>query len=128
MSLRPWNAPLLIHNEQSEVRDFCANERTFLSYLRLAVYLAIVAVAIILSFHLSNKPSPAERVVALPLGIVFGVLAIGAFVNGIVRYLAVVEGYGRRKAVVQSGVGTQIMFGILVVVIVGTCIFFLVVD
>lgn len=110
------------------MRDFCANERTFLSYLRLATYLAIVATAIIMSFHLSDHPGAAERAAAIPLGAIFYALAIAAFVLGIWRYFAVVEGYGRRKAVVQSGIGTQLVLGIVGITVVAACIFFIIVG
>ncbi|GJC94368.1 DUF202 domain-containing protein [Colletotrichum higginsianum] len=51
----PILGPLLFENATSDARDHCANERTFLSYLRLSVYMSIVAVAIVLSFHLNRK-------------------------------------------------------------------------
>jgi uncharacterized membrane protein YidH (DUF202 family) len=54
---RPLLGALLFKNEASDARDHCANERTFLSWMRLAVYMAVVSIAIILSFHLKNKPT-----------------------------------------------------------------------
>ncbi|GME23054.1 hypothetical protein GTA08_BOTSDO05462 [Neofusicoccum parvum] len=54
---RPLCGPLLFANNTSDARDHCANERTFLSWLRLAVYMAIVSVAIVISFHLKAQPS-----------------------------------------------------------------------
>lgn len=56
-SERPWLGALIFDNEASDARDHCANERTFLSWLRLSVYMAIVSVAIVLSFHLKSEPS-----------------------------------------------------------------------
>ncbi|KAL3955730.1 hypothetical protein ACCO45_011293 [Purpureocillium lilacinum] len=62
----PLLGPLLFPNETSDARDHCANERTFLSYLRIAIYLAVLSVAITLSFHLKNQPTNLERRMAKP--------------------------------------------------------------
>lgn len=45
----------------------------FLSWLRLSIYMAIVGIAILLSFHLKLQPSALEKRFALPLGIIFWV-------------------------------------------------------
>lgn len=45
----------------------------FLSWLRLSIYMAIVSIAILLSFHLKLQPSALEKQFALPLGIIFWV-------------------------------------------------------
>src|SRR4051812_18286857 len=37
---RPYCGALLFENSTSDARDHCANERTFLSWLRLSMYLA----------------------------------------------------------------------------------------
>ena len=109
----PFYAPLLFENEQSEVRDFAANERTFLSHLRLGLYLAIVAAALLISFHFKEPPTEEERKVGLPLGIVFWVLSLGACASSVALYIKHLEGYGHRRPIVQSGwvarsVGQQI--------------------
>lgn len=54
---RPYLGVLLFENNASDARDHCANERTFLSWLRLSIYMAIVSVAIIISFHLKHQPT-----------------------------------------------------------------------
>lgn len=69
--------------------------------------MAIVAMAIILSFHLKNEPSPLERHMALPLGIVFWALSLVCLCAGLANYLKTVQKYSRRTAVVQSGTKTQ---------------------
>ena len=121
----PFYAPLLFHNEQSDVRDHCANERTFLSWLRLAIYLAIVGVAIVISFHLKSQPTEIERRASLPLGLVFWALSLGCLVSGVGRYCLTVERYGRRAAIVQSGWKTQVLFTVVATSIVATCVFLL---
>ncbi|KAG5934679.1 hypothetical protein E4U59_006062, partial [Claviceps monticola] len=67
----PLLGPLLFENETSDARDHCANERTFLSHLRLSVFMAILSVAITLSFHLRHQPTDLERRMAKPMGAVF---------------------------------------------------------
>ncbi|KAI9728127.1 MAG: hypothetical protein M1828_004588 [Chrysothrix sp. TS-e1954] len=124
----PFLAPLLFHNEQSDVRDHCANERTFLSWLRLATYLAIVGVALVISFHLKSKPTDLERRASLPLGLLFWALSLGCLVSGAGRYCLTVERYGRRTALVQSGWRTQALFTVVATAIVATCVFLLSVE
>lgn len=83
----PFLGPLLFENQTSDARDHCANERTFLSYLRLSVYMAVVAVAIVLSFHLKSRPSPAELRMAKPLGLVFWGLSVACLLVGLGNYI-----------------------------------------
>lgn len=109
--LPPFVSPLLFPNESSDARDHLANERTFLSWLRLSVYMAIVAVAIVLSFHLKNEPSAIEKRIAVPVGLIFWILSFASLVNGCANYVKTVTKYGRREALVQSGWKTQIVSG-----------------
>lgn len=101
--------PLLFDNHSSDCRDHCANERTFLSWLRLSIYMAIVSVAIIISFHLKNQPTKAEKRIALPVGLVFWILSIACLVIGCENYVKTVTKYSRRTALVQSGFRTQLV-------------------
>ncbi|KAI4114321.1 MAG: hypothetical protein LQ345_004873 [Seirophora villosa] len=106
--LFPFITPLLFPNNSSDARDHLANERTFLSWLRLSVYMAIVSVAIMVSFHLKSEPSPWELRIALPVGLVFWLLSAACLVNGLANYVKTVVKYGRRTALVQSGWKTQV--------------------
>jgi len=81
----------------------------FLSWLRLATYMSIVAVAILISFHLKNSPTELEKRVALPFGLIFWLLAIACLGSGLNNYVKTVSRYSRRQALVQSGWGTQLV-------------------
>ncbi|KAF2267009.1 hypothetical protein CC78DRAFT_101805 [Lojkania enalia] len=122
---RPLLGTLLFENNASDARDHAANERTFLSWLRLSVYMAIVSVAIVLSFHLKNKPSKAEKAIALPFGIIFWVLSVACLISGLANYIRTVQRYSQRAALVQAGWKTQVVFTVVATTIVATCIFFL---
>ncbi|KAF2145442.1 uncharacterized protein K452DRAFT_243474 [Aplosporella prunicola CBS 121167] len=122
---RPLLGPLLFVNNASDARDHCANERTFLSWLRLATYMAIVSVAIVISFHLKHQPSDLERRLALPFGLIFWVLSLACLVSGLANYINTVTNYSRRAALVQSGWKTQIVFTVVATAIVAACILFL---
>ncbi|KAF2813200.1 uncharacterized protein BDZ99DRAFT_507260 [Mytilinidion resinicola] len=122
---RPLLGPLLFDNNASDARDHAANERTFLSWLRLSIYMAIVSVAIVMSFHLKTKPSELERRVALPFGIIFWLLAIACLISGIANYIKTVTRYSRRAALVQSGWKTQMVFTVVASAIVAACVLFL---
>ncbi|RHZ47597.1 DUF202 domain-containing protein [Aspergillus thermomutatus] len=122
---RPLFGALLFENVASDARDHCANERTFLSWLRLSMYLAVVSIAIIISFHFRSQPTSLERHMALPLGIIFWVLSLACLVNGFANYIRTVVKYSRKAALVQSGWKTQLTFTLLGVVILGSCILFI---
>ncbi|KAF2791619.1 hypothetical protein K505DRAFT_309156 [Melanomma pulvis-pyrius CBS 109.77] len=122
---RPLWGVLLFDNNASDARDHAANERTFLSWLRLSVYMAIVSVAIVLSFHLKSKPTYVEKRVALPLGIVFWLLAVACLLSGLANYIKTVSSYSRRAALVQAGWKTQLVFTVVATAIVASCILFL---
>lgn len=106
---RPVFAPLLFPNESSDARDHCANERTFLSWLRLSVYMSIVSVAIIISFHLKSEPTSIEKRIALPVGLIFWLLSLACLGSGLANYVKTVTKYSRRQALVQSGWKTQVV-------------------
>jgi len=122
---QPLYAPLLFSNVSSDARDHCANERTFLSWLRLAVYMAVVAVAIFINFHLKNQPTPLEQRLSHPLGIIFWLLSLACLSSGMANYMQTVTKYARRRALVQSGIKTQLIFGVVATAIVAACALFL---
>ncbi|KZF23128.1 hypothetical protein L228DRAFT_104944 [Xylona heveae TC161] len=122
---RPLLGPLLFENQNSDARDHCANERTFLSWLRLSIYMAIVSVAIVISFHLKQQPTALEKRFALPLGIIFWFLALACLGSGFANYIKTVTRYSRRRALVQSGWKTQAIFTVVATAIVATCVLFL---
>ncbi|KAI9758236.1 MAG: hypothetical protein M1815_004438 [Lichina confinis] len=125
---RPLLGPLLFDNDNSEARDHCACERTFLSWLRLSVYMAIVSCAIVISFHIRNPPSNLERRMALPLGLVFWVTSLASLLSGFATYVKSVTKYSRRQALVQSGWKTQAVFVLMAVALGGTCLLLLLTD
>ena len=106
---RPLLAPLLFPNESSDARDHCANERTFLSWLRLSIYMAVVSVAIIISFHLKSQPTSIERRIALPFGLIFWLLSLACLASGLANYVKTVTKYSTRQALVQTGWKTQVV-------------------
>ncbi|KAI2464546.1 hypothetical protein F4781DRAFT_68996 [Annulohypoxylon bovei var. microspora] len=124
----PFLGPLLVENESSDTRDHCANERTFLSYLRLSIYMAVVAIAIVLSFHLKSQPSELELRMAQPLGIIFWVLSLACLVLGLGNYIKTLDKYSRRVAIVQTGWRTQSIMSLIALSIVCTCVILLVIE
>jgi uncharacterized membrane protein YidH (DUF202 family) len=122
---RPLLGALIFENSASDARDHLANERTFLSWLRLSIYLAVVSSAIVVSFHLRSAPTTLERRLALPLGLVFWCMSLACLVSGFSIYVTTVAKYGRKVALVQSGWKTQVFFTVIASVIVGSCVLFL---
>ncbi|KAI4717311.1 hypothetical protein E4T48_06462 [Aureobasidium sp. EXF-10727] len=99
----------------------------FLSWLRLAIYMAVVSVAILISFHLKSQPSPLERRIALPFGIIFWFLALACLASGTANYIKTVKKYSKRQALVQTGWKTQLIqvFTVVATAIVAACVLFL---
>ncbi|KYG48504.1 hypothetical protein M433DRAFT_140975 [Acidomyces richmondensis BFW] len=122
---RPLLGALLFDNVDSDARDHCMAERTFLSWLRLSTYMSIVAVAILISFHLKNEPTKLEKRVALPFGIVFWGLSMMCLLAGLNNYIKTVIKYSRRRALAQSGSGTQVVAVVIATSIIAACILFL---
>lgn len=106
---RPVFSPLLFPNNSSDARDHCANERTFLSWLRLSIYMSVVSVAILISFHLKSQPTSTEKRLAAPAGLIFWSLSLACLASGCANYVKTVTKYSRRQALVQSGWKTQVV-------------------
>ncbi|TEA18431.1 hypothetical protein C8034_v011041 [Colletotrichum sidae] len=100
----------------------------FLSYLRLSIYMAIVSVAIVLSFHLKSEPSQLELRMAKPLGVIFWCLAVSCLCLGLGNYIKTVNKYSRKAAIVQTGWRTQLVLSFVALSIVGTCVVLLVIT
>lgn len=83
----------------------------FLSYLRLSVYMAVVSIAIVISFHLKSQPTKLELRMARPLGIIFWFLSLSCLALGFGNYIKTVQKYSRRVAIVQTGWKTQTVSG-----------------
>lgn len=69
--------------------------------------MSVVAIAIVVSFHLKSQPTPLELRMARPLGIIFWFLALCCLALGFGNYVKTVEKYSRRMAIVQTGWKTQ---------------------
>lgn len=88
--------------------------------------MAVLSVAITLSFHLKHRATELERRVAKPLGAVFWLLSVAMLALGLANYVGTVNKYGRRAAIVQSGWRTQLILGSVAVCIIATCVVLLV--
>jgi hypothetical protein len=69
--------------------------------------MSIVAIAIVVSFHLKSEPTNLELRMAKPLGIIFWFLSLCCLALGFGNYVKTVEKYSRRMAIVQTGWKTQ---------------------
>ena len=67
---------------------FTNKSAAFLSYLRLSINMAVISVAITMSFHLKQQPSTLELKIAKPLGTIFWVLAFLTFIIGAGNYIS----------------------------------------
>lgn len=89
------------------------------------MYLAVVSVAILINFHLKHQPTLLEQQISHPLGFIFWVLALACLAAGFANYIRTIAKYARKAALVQSGLKTQIVFGIVSTAIIAACTVFL---
>lgn len=89
--------------------------------------MAIVSVAITLSFHLKNEATPLELRMAKPLGTIFWGLSVLTLLAGMGNYITTVNKYSKRAAIVQIGWKTHAIFSLTAVSIIGTCLILLVI-
>lgn len=88
---QPFCLSLYSHQATFLFVSLCFAAKTFaafLSYLRLSIYMAIVSVAITVSFHIKGTPSDLERRVAKPLGGIFWVLSVVTLALGAGNYIS----------------------------------------
>jgi len=71
------------------------------------MYMTIVSIAIVISFHLKTQPTDLELRMAKPLGIIFWTLSLACLALGFSNYIKTVTKYSRRAAIVQTGWKTQ---------------------
>lgn len=71
--------------------------------------MAVVSVAIMISFHLKNKPTDIEVKLSLPFGLIFWLLSVACLASGLSNYIKTVTKYSQRQALVQSGWKTQLV-------------------
>ena len=90
--------------------------------------MAVVSVAIFINFHLKHQPTSLELHMSRPLGILFWLLSMACLASGTANYMQTVTKYARRRALVQSGIKTQIIFGVVATAIVAACALFLGAD
>lgn len=84
-----------------------------------------MSVAIFINFHLKNQPTDLEQRLSHPLGVIFWVLALACLAAGFANYIRTVAKYARNAALVQSGLKTQIVFGVVSTAIIAACGVFL---
>lgn len=111
--------------------------------------MAVVSIAITLSFHVKHQPSAYELRIAKPLGALFWALSVLMLGLGLGNYISTatapsrftspcvsqtdgvpgtVNQYSRRTAIVQTGWKTQVILGILATCIVATCVILILIE
>ncbi|CED82619.1 Domain of unknown function DUF202 [Phaffia rhodozyma] len=112
-------------------RDYCAHERTALSYLRLALLLALLSFALIEKVRFPNpnqnrhnQTNPLEKHIALPLGVIFAAAALVCLGSGMHVYWKGIRGLRDGKGFVGAGrVNTAILLLLALAITVGTIVF-----
>lgn len=149
---KPYMSSLLLDNPTSQARDMDAAERNFLSWIRLAMVLAISGTAIMIDLRFqdiskipdSTKPSAAtivditsltslENVLGLktdtqyskPLGIIFYVLSFFSLLTAIVTYISSLNGYVKQHIVVTNSLSALALVVVIALTIIASNILLL---
>ncbi|KAI8577377.1 hypothetical protein K450DRAFT_252175 [Umbelopsis ramanniana AG] len=95
----------VVPNEGSMARDQCANERTYLSWLKLSCTIIVLGFTIIINLRLPNgetQPSIDPRYTR-PIGITFVAIGLLSFILGLVKYFRNVRLLILHRTLVQAG-------------------------
>lgn len=122
---RPIFGALLFENSSSDARDLCANERTFLSYLRLSVSMAILSMALVISFSFETPRFHVKPRLSQSLGLTFWCLGVICLCLGLGTYLKTVTKFSHSAVIVQSGWKTQFTLAAVAALICCVCILFI---
>ncbi|RKF64094.1 hypothetical protein OnM2_021087 [Erysiphe neolycopersici] len=108
--LQPLFNNIIFDNNSSEARDHCANERTFLSYLRLGAYMSVTSIAIVFSFSFDN-PHPHYKTLSTTkyLAIAFWCLSIICLGLGVWTYFKTLIKFSLQKPIVKSSWVTHLV-------------------
>ncbi|KAL1925252.1 uncharacterized protein VTP21DRAFT_135 [Calcarisporiella thermophila] len=108
-SLRPksciWKTSHVIPNTGSTCRDHLANERTFLSWLRVSVLLMLVGISMISHVHFGTLHITFSRSTqgALPMGSVLCGLGCLALLTSVLFYFRIQYLYVNKRGFVEHG-------------------------
>ncbi|TNY22370.1 hypothetical protein DMC30DRAFT_147981 [Rhodotorula diobovata] len=124
-----WGS-VLVPNVGSTARDYCARERNFLSLVKLATTLALVAACLLIRFQFGDEISmPAfEKYAQTPLGILFFVACLASLAAGTITFYTVSSGYEHRQAFVYAGMYNDAVLVCITALIFTTCILLLVAN
>ncbi|KAK9237116.1 hypothetical protein V1525DRAFT_404997 [Lipomyces kononenkoae] len=120
----PFYHTMITNNHPCDGRDFGANERNFLAWLRLAAGFTSTSFAFIINFYLPpgrsilgpdrvpiTEPSLQNKG-ALAWGIVFLLCALFTIINAFLCYVEHMHHVGRRVLMVQFSAQTLVFFGL----------------
>ena len=93
-----------VPNSGSEVRDFCANERTCLAWIRLALTLAILTCAPVISqINFNGSDCFEARSIDLALSALSLITCVACLSSGLWTYYTTQRGYVKRKGLTEVG-------------------------
>ncbi|RUS14950.1 hypothetical protein BC937DRAFT_93119 [Endogone sp. FLAS-F59071] len=116
---------LVVNNEGSVARDHLSNERNFLAWFRLSITLIIIGFTVMLKFrfHREGDDEPdIEDPFSKPIGIIFVVIGLTAFILGIFKFIKNQRLLTKQKTLVQAGWGSFLIAGVIVVFVCGVMI------
>ena len=146
---KPYFSSLLFENSTSEARDLDAAERNFLSWVRMAIVLAVSGTAIMINLRFKDYTPPSESPhlpsthlavtnfdemildmakesrSSLILGIVFFVLAIICLFASLITYISTVNGFVKQHIVVTNSLTALGLVVIIAITIIASNIMLL---
>ncbi|GAA5921548.1 hypothetical protein JCM3775_003099 [Rhodotorula graminis] len=124
-----WGS-VLVPNNGSTARDYCARERNFLSMIKTATILALVSASLLIRFQFGEQVSMPqfERYAQTPLGVLFFVACLVTLAAGTFTFYSTLSGYEHRRAFVYAGRSTDAALVGVTVLIFTTCVVLLVAN
>ncbi|KDQ12327.1 hypothetical protein BOTBODRAFT_34614 [Botryobasidium botryosum FD-172 SS1] len=127
-----WYLEGTVENKGSTARDYCAIERTLLTYLRLGLLLSLLSSSLLLHARIPNPEGETEvhsdRKLGVPFGSVYFVAAIAALLVGWWKYEDSSRGLREGRGFIEGSQSTIIetVIALIVMLVIGTCFYLLI--
>ncbi|KAK9454768.1 hypothetical protein V1511DRAFT_525446 [Dipodascopsis uninucleata] len=135
---QPLFQSMLFMNDPCDGRDYGANERNYLAWMRLAAGFASTAFAFILNYYTPpgrsifgpDKPASADLANrgGLAWGLIFILCALGTILYAYFGYVESTLMFAKRRLIVQFNWQTLVFFGLTCAAMIGACAYMMTAD
>ncbi|KAI8337793.1 hypothetical protein BD560DRAFT_413126 [Blakeslea trispora] len=110
---------ILVSNNASMARDHLANERNWLTWLRLSCTLTILGFTVLLQFRLPEEETGMKMMMkpvdltSKPIGYIFVAIGVACFIVGVGKYFKNQRLLVKQATYIEAGWGSYVTAGLL---------------